>query len=92
MLIIVALSEFHSCPVDQHGSVHEHLVDGRYLLTRQCFSFLLSYAADNLTDDWSRYWPGEVKAFAGLIRIDGAAYRYHHRRLQLNHDLSLLTR
>eukprot|EP01114_Cavostelium_apophysatum_P001767 TRINITY_DN1153_c1_g1_i3.p1 TRINITY_DN1153_c1_g1~~TRINITY_DN1153_c1_g1_i3.p1 ORF type:complete len:726 (-),score=182.07 TRINITY_DN1153_c1_g1_i3:55-2037(-) len=31
---------------------------------------------DNLTDDWSKYWPGTVKAFVGLIRIDGDAYRF----------------
>jgi hypothetical protein len=32
--------------------------------------------SDNLTDAWSELWDGTTKAFAGIIRIDGNAFRF----------------
>ena len=32
--------------------------------------------ADELTDMWPSLWTGSTKAFTGLIRIDGDAYRF----------------
>eukprot|EP01125_Pyxidicula_operculata_P012595 TRINITY_DN4140_c0_g1_i1.p1 TRINITY_DN4140_c0_g1~~TRINITY_DN4140_c0_g1_i1.p1 ORF type:complete len:704 (-),score=160.03 TRINITY_DN4140_c0_g1_i1:35-2146(-) len=32
--------------------------------------------SDNLYDDWTKYWPGTIKAFVGLVRVDGVAYRW----------------
>eukprot|EP01119_Soliformovum_irregulare_P002109 TRINITY_DN121_c0_g1_i8.p1 TRINITY_DN121_c0_g1~~TRINITY_DN121_c0_g1_i8.p1 ORF type:complete len:471 (+),score=120.63 TRINITY_DN121_c0_g1_i8:117-1415(+) len=32
--------------------------------------------ATNLTDSFPQYWPGTIKAFVGMIRIDGASYRF----------------
>jgi len=31
---------------------------------------------NNLTDSWATLWDGTIKAFVGLIRIDGKAYRF----------------
>ncbi|MBM3986014.1 MAG: DUF5127 domain-containing protein, partial [Planctomycetes bacterium] len=32
--------------------------------------------SDRLTDDWPRHWTGKVHALCGLVRIDGAAFRW----------------
>lgn len=32
--------------------------------------------SDRLTDDWPRHWTGRVHALCGLVRIDGAAFRW----------------
>eukprot|EP01087_Luapelamoeba_hula_P009335 TRINITY_DN2407_c0_g1_i1.p1 TRINITY_DN2407_c0_g1~~TRINITY_DN2407_c0_g1_i1.p1 ORF type:complete len:693 (-),score=120.69 TRINITY_DN2407_c0_g1_i1:52-2130(-) len=32
--------------------------------------------ADNLYDDYARYWDGTVKCLYGVIRVDGRAYRF----------------
>lgn len=31
---------------------------------------------DRLTDDWPRHWTGAINAICGLVRIDGAPYRF----------------
>ncbi len=33
-------------------------------------------AADRLTDDWPRHWTGTRMALYGVVRVDGAAYRF----------------
>jgi hypothetical protein len=33
-------------------------------------------ASDRLTDTWSKHWTGANHAMAGLVRIDGKAYRF----------------
>lgn len=32
--------------------------------------------AENLYDTWPQYWDGTIKAFSGLIRVDGDTYRF----------------
>ncbi|KAH3765162.1 hypothetical protein Pelo_2994 [Pelomyxa schiedti] len=32
--------------------------------------------SDKLTDSWPVLWTGTVKAFVGMLRIDGVAYRF----------------
>ena len=32
--------------------------------------------ADTLTEDWPRHWTGAVNAMVGMVRIDGATYRW----------------
>jgi hypothetical protein len=32
--------------------------------------------ASNLTDSWPRLWDGTTKAFTGIIRVDGASFRF----------------
>lgn len=31
---------------------------------------------DRLTDEWPRHWTGTVRGMAGMVRIDGVAYRW----------------
>lgn len=31
---------------------------------------------DRLTDGWTRHWTGAIHAMCGMVRIDGAAYRF----------------
>lgn len=37
--------------------------------------FSIWATADRLTDDWPRHWTGRIHALAGLVRVDGEAFR-----------------
>src|SRR3954462_1481039 len=36
-----------------------------------CWSF-----NDRLSDDWPKHWTGKTHGMAGLVRVDGKAYRF----------------